>query len=463
MSISAIIVIPLAGPRLPSYLFEPVAGVPLLIRQILSLQRAGISQVTILVAAEQHAELAQELNRQRPTLGQVTITSHWPDLGDLAGPSQPAEYVLLLSVNTLPSRQVYAALLNKLPPPGTLRLAGGPDVDLFSAGWDENHHAVRGQMPSGVPPQHDPVGADNTVAHATYRLKGSIALFSQTAWQAWLSHYRSARGEPGGVGHSVWASFRHFLARQTALGHVVTVTLGPAEFIRVSAAADLKAATDRLITLENGSPLSEGFLEIAWSRRLARYLLPRILALPISPNQITVFSFLLGLVAVGGFAHGSYAATVTAGLLLPLILLLDCLDGAVARLKFQESPLGALLDIHGDSILNLLLFLGIVIGCYRNSGQPFFGLLGILIIIGYVACWQLARSLPSCQSVGSQPRAGSPPLGDKLLAEAVSRDFFYIILIAALLRRLDWLVIALAVGTNIFAWLLYRQQTHGHD
>ncbi len=462
MILSAIIIIPSAGPGLPSYLFGPVAGVPLLIRQILELRRVGVSQVIILIDSTQRADLIQELDRHRPLVGETVIRSCWSEPGGSAAPDLKADYVLLLPVNILPSRRVYAALTDLLPPPGALSLGVGRQSHPLPAGV-QSPPAVGDQ--SGIPRRGNLVTASAVDAASPDWPATGPSLYSAAAWQDWLDYYKYKQngGEHCDGVNGVWVLLSGFGAHKAAQGQVLSVALEPSELISVSRDEDLAVATHRLIALENGSPLSEGILERSWNRRLARFILPWLLMRPISPNQITIFSFFVGLLAVGGFAHGSYAASVAAALLLPLILVLDCLDGAVARLKFQESPLGAFLDIHGDTVLNLLLFLGIVIGCYRASGQPFFVFLGILIIIGYVACWRLVRPPAADQPAAPQPAAVSESLGDNLLTEATSRDFFYIILIMALLQRLDWLVLALAVGTNIFAWLLYRRQKNGQN
>lgn len=434
---SAVIVIPSAGAGLPDYLFGPVAGVPLLIRQILGLRRAGIAVLAILIDPATQADLARQLDQYRSMVGAVKLLSDWPEPHAAAAPELESDYVLLLPVNILLGRRGYEALTHQVPP-----------LEGLSVGF---------LPPASLPP----ASSSNGQPPLPSRSAGGYGLFSAVAWQEWLAWLRQNQGESLDLASGLWTRFSEFVTHKTAQGQTVSLSLEASQLIPVCRAEDLTQATARLISLENDSPLSEGILEKAWNRPLARLLLPWVLARPLSPNQITLFSFLVGLLAVWGFAHGSYAASVGAGLLLPVILVLDCLDGAVARLKFQESRLGALLDLHGDSVLNLLLFLGMVIGCYRNSGQRFFWVVGVLIIIGYLACWWLFLPSPVDQSAAHQPATATATWSDKLLAEAVSRDFFYIILLMALLRRLNWLVVALAVGTNIFAWLTYRQQRHG--
>ncbi|ADC65027.1 CDP-alcohol phosphatidyltransferase [Ferroglobus placidus DSM 10642] len=64
----------------------------------------------------------------------------------------------------------------------------------------------------------------------------------------------------------------------------------------------------------------------------------------VTPNQITVFSFLLSLVAAMLYLINNYLATLVAGIIVQIHNILDCSDGEIARLKFMESSYGAWLD-----------------------------------------------------------------------------------------------------------------------
>ncbi len=77
----------------------------------------------------------------------------------------------------------------------------------------------------------------------------------------------------------------------------------------------------------------------------------------VSPNQIGLLSFLTGLVFLGGLLSG--CAQTRHGLLsqvLGLRILLDCIDGQLARYSDQTSNLGALYDLVADFVFALLLF-----------------------------------------------------------------------------------------------------------
>ncbi len=454
----AVIVIPHHGTGLPGYLFGSVAGLPFLIRQILGLKRAGIAGIFILSRDDHVPTLEQELSRYRHLIGTVAVRACWPEAPNTAGSGPEAAYTLLLPVNYLPTPAVFSALRANLPAPGGLSLGVIPRAGSSPALLAAEHTSLRlSTLPMTQGPDSGSISNNPDNTATGWEITG-LCLFSAVAWQEWLL-WPKPEEDAQRSAESSGASFSAFIAGKSQQSQVRMVCLDPAALISVKRDEERAAATARLIALQNNSPLSEGILEKSWNRPLARVILPWLLERPVTPNQITLLSFLVGLLAVWGFAHGSYAASVGAGLLLPLILVLDCLDGAVARLKYQESSLGALLDLHGDSVVNLLIFIGISIGCYRSTGQPLFLVLGVCIVFGYITCWRLVR--PTTQAQTGWGQQASKTLGDKILDEAISRDFFYIILLMAIWQRLTWLVMALAVGTNLFAWLYSRRQADG--
>jgi len=454
----AVIIISGAGPEPPSHLFGLVAGVPFLPRQVLGLKRLGITEILILTPPQWQASLARELAAYRQLTGTLQLGVLWPEPGPLGG--EAGGCILMMEVQTLAASEVFAELTAKLPPAGgvTLGLLPGPVPVSSDIGPRQPGSRPTIQLQGDEGPFRWPAAASGS-----WQATG-LVLFSAAAWQEWLAWPKAAAGPSQGQTDSLLLTpTDDFLAAKVGASRVREWRLEPSQVTTVARDEDLEAATTWLIAQEVASPVGEGILERAWNRRAARYLLPWFLQWPLTPNQITLLSFLVGLLAVWGFAHGSYGASVGAALLLPVILVLDCLDGAVARLRFQESRLGAVLDLQGDSVLNLLLFWGMVIGCYRATGQLFFLGLGLPLSVGYVACWWLTQ--PSPQASSRNPGQPQPPLGfvDRLLNEAVSRDFFYIILVMALIRRLPWLVVALAVGTNIFALLYCWRYAHGQD
>lgn len=456
----AVILIPGTNVASPSFLFQPVAGVPFLWRQILGLKRAGINDLTVLAAPATQEYLTREFTRRRYLSPHVQLISRWPGCGELSDTTPESGYFLTLPVNILPDPKIYRALCQNPPPPGGV-VVGVLTQSPQSLADDGTFCSVRetnGQLTKNL-----------TSARITsLTLSGSqngwqatgLSLFSAKAWQDW--HAWQIERDAGLLFNpdSLLSDFLDYLAPRVPENQVLHHTLDPAGILIINNAQDQEAATANLIAAQNYAPIGEGILENSWNRKIARLILPWFLTTKITPNQITFASLLVGLLAVWGFSQGSYGASVAAALLLPLIMVLDCLDGALARLTFQESRLGALLDLHGDTVINLLLFGGISLGSYKSSGHPLFLAAGLLLTFGYVACWWY--NIPDTKPDNFTENPDVPPGNSTtILEEATSRDFFYIILLMAIVNLLDWMIVATALGTIIFAVIFYWRKSNG--
>jgi phosphatidylglycerophosphate synthase len=81
----------------------------------------------------------------------------------------------------------------------------------------------------------------------------------------------------------------------------------------------------------------------------------RVLArTPLTPNHVTLFAMVLGLVACGFVQGGRYWPAAIAGVLMELNSILDSCDGELARLRYQFSKLGQWLDNVSDDIVDNL-------------------------------------------------------------------------------------------------------------
>ncbi len=98
------------------------------------------------------------------------------------------------------------------------------------------------------------------------------------------------------------------------------------------------------------------------SVRLTRYFLVRT---AITPNQITLFAALLGIAGCGLVASGQFAAICLGFALEQVQSILDGCDGELARVRFQQSKLGAWLDTFVDDVLNVLITVATGVGLHR--------------------------------------------------------------------------------------------------
>lgn len=170
-----------------------------------------------------------------------------------------------------------------------------------------------------------------------------------------------------------------------------------------------------------------------------------------TPNQLTLFGLVLGVLAGWFFAQGDYVNGILGGLILIFSGIWDCCDGDVARLKFMESDYGEYLDTICDLIINLLIFIGITIGVARQNGLlsslfPF-----ALLLLGGILIFFLFY-YPKGSGKGYSFKGTR--MYDVVLLLA-SRNFIYVIFLFAVFGRLDYFLWLAGFGSNIFAMALF--------
>lgn len=97
-------------------------------------------------------------------------------------------------------------------------------------------------------------------------------------------------------------------------------------------------------------------------RPSAFLLVKAIYRTPITPNQITLFSILVGVLAGLGYGFGRRGTVLAGAALYAFSIVLDCADGQLARLKRNGTPLGRLLDGLVDYIVGFSVFVGLAVG-----------------------------------------------------------------------------------------------------
>lgn len=103
----------------------------------------------------------------------------------------------------------------------------------------------------------------------------------------------------------------------------------------------------------------------------------------ITPNKITTFGIFVSVVAGIFFSLGEWKYLVTGAILAQIVLILDLLDGQVARYKQMRTMFGRWYDKISNKIFKYIMFLGATIGAYRMSGDY------IILIIGAVAIFNV--------------------------------------------------------------------------
>src|SRR6185369_4769739 len=155
---------------------------------------------------------------------------------------------------------------------------------------------------------------------------------------------------------------------------------GPTDAFEISGPADLEQAEHWL--LAGLIKDSEGFMSRHVERRISLALSRRLAATRVTPNAMTLVSVAVGLAGAALFLSPARWAPLAGALLVLLHSILDGCDGELARLKFQESRFGGVLDFWGDNVVHSALFGAVAVGWSRSSGQTWPLLLGAAAILG---------------------------------------------------------------------------------
>ena len=118
----------------------------------------------------------------------------------------------------------------------------------------------------------------------------------------------------------------------------------------------------------------------------------------LTPNQITIVSLFFGLAAAAGFTAGNPFLVLAGLLAFHIHVLLDYVDGEVARCRGETSVQGAYFDLMTDRLTFPLLVFCAGVGVYRQAGDPmtlivgFAATFGLLLDKFAVDCWYRANT-----------------------------------------------------------------------
>lgn len=167
-------------------------------------------------------------------------------------------------------------------------------------------------------------------------------------------------------------------------------------------------------------------IERYFTRPLASLIVRVLYNTSVTPNQITIASFLLGICSAIAYCGGAHKYFILGGFLAQTSSILDCSDGMLARAKNLQSRFGAFLDLYLDRIGDSIVLGGMTWGYYSYSNNPRF------IIIGIVGIALLNLNNSLYYLVENYKQDG------KTGKAAANRGFLvFIIFILSVLNRLD--------------------------
>jgi 1L-myo-inositol 1-phosphate cytidylyltransferase / CDP-L-myo-inositol myo-inositolphosphotransferase len=250
------------------------------------------------------------------------------------------------------------------------------------------------------------------------------------------------------------------LISQFGSAGTIRVEIAP---IVVMTATDIRTAEQRLLSalVKETDGFMARYVDRPISLQISRLLAPT----SVTPNQMTMLSIAIGVCGAVFFLSELWWWQTVGGLLFLIHSIVDGCDGELARLKFQESRYGGILDFWGDNIVHIAIFACMAAGWTLASGVLWPLLLGAAATAGTLASaglvfWRQMRIKdghgPLFTSVSSMPSHRVA----RMLDVASRRDFIYVVPVLALLDKSNWILVSASLVLPIFFLLLVFLAVH---
>lgn len=388
----------LAFPTDGAHPLDDLAGLTLVARCVLALQKAGIEEVLLLHSAENNEIAARVQGDPRVRVRVVPIPcSDRTEALELL-PKRSNEPILIAAVEDVVDPGIYGAL--RRADPGNL---------LGVAAWG-------GEEPAG------PFVASFPAELATFAVDGSdlprrLVVAGKLAALDIRPRWHAHAGTPEGRNR---ASFELFEACRKPM---------------------------------------DGMISRNINRHISILVSKRLVSTGVTPNQISILTFLLGIAGAWSVAQGGYFWSLLGAFLFQWNSILDGCDGELARVRYQHSKLGQWLDTVFDDVSNVLFYGGLAIGAAAHSQVRIFVPCGIVAMAATLLT--MAQYYTELVRLGSgdfyaiQWGIDKAPRGvvAKIVAlfeRVLKKDFFiFLFLCMAVAGVLPWALPVAAFGATI--------------
>ncbi len=164
-------------------------------------------------------------------------------------------------------------------------------------------------------------------------------------------------------------------------GRAKTVDVTGMPWLDVDTPEALREAERRLMR-DQGRKTRDGPVSRHLNRPVSRWLSRYLVRTMVTPNQISLISWLLSCVAAGLMALSGYPALAIGGALAQLASVIDGCDGEIARLKHSQSEFGGWFDAVLDRYADAVLLFGLMWHEFAATGTNLSVLLGFAAIVG---------------------------------------------------------------------------------
>lgn len=457
---------PVTGP-VPKPLLK-LCGVPLIKRIILTAARAGVSRFVIVTGYE--ADRFHEVLSNDPGLDALEFEWvhnerwHLPNgVSALAARSRLAEPFVLLMADHLFEQRTLERLLEEPVADGECLLAVDRKIDRVYDVDDATKVEVRGDRVVRIDKELQAFNAvDTGMFLCTPALFDALEAVDGPEGCALSDGIRALAAEGRMRAFDVGDGYWQDVDTPEMLAHGERTLVGR-----------LVKPSDGWVSRHINRPIST---------RVSRWLVRT----PVTPNMVTLITFLTGLAGAWSVLDGTYWSVLLGALLFQASSILDGCDGEVAVLTYRESNYGSWLDTITDNLTYLAFFAAVVWAYAGGSGETVVRSLGlgsvavvaasILVMYYYLLQTGGSGSLVRFNRAFEEHAVGRRRhLAARLLnlfRMMAKRDFFTMLLLCFaaldLLNWMFWTVTAggLAMGLAIFisaGRLLARDRTVAGD
>lgn len=334
---------------------ERFAGLPLVLRTLLTLQKAGVRIFYVLASAQSEAKL-RELVADARLAGSTTRVLVAPSRleGMAALATSVRSTFLLASYEVLASPEVYAR--------------------LGAATWEDRlgfvateHHKRTGPLV------------------ASSALLGALATMARDEENV---------GALGAVALRAKGALDTAITRLFGDGRVAPLDTSDLWTCRLDGVDGRERAFRELFDACR-KPV-DGLVSRFLNRNISIWISKRLVDTSITPNVMSLITLALALAGSAVMLEGSYAALLAGAFALQWNSILDGVDGELARVRFQQSRLGQWIDTICDDVSNLAFYGALTFAVQKDAfarelaiaGYVAMGSVAITMLVNYV---ELAR------------------------------------------------------------------------
>jgi phosphatidylglycerophosphate synthase len=134
------------------------------------------------------------------------------------------------------------------------------------------------------------------------------------------------------------------------------------------------------VRLSMANRANDGFFSVFFLRKFSKILTWLAVKVGATPNQVTLISFAIGLYSAYSFSRGTFWNIFLGAILLQLSIIIDCVDGELARYTRKFSQLGAWLDAVTDRVKEYMVFLGLAMGADKEGRDLWIPAIAMMLI-----------------------------------------------------------------------------------